>query len=382
MTISILIATDNNEHAQKIVAQLAIDDENIVISISPQSAINDFDKHQPDILILAFANLAIVEQYYDDLYQSSSHITICTHRTLLLCHKDDLDHVHQLCKQEIYDDYILFWPEPYDKHQLSRAIYHATLSLEAAKLYATNAEISHQVRRLTNPQPKFETTLKSAYQLLVVINETIEQIKLDQTDVLTNFLQSLSLAEFYDLIDNNADKNLEPVIKELQEKFIYPQLSQLEPPLFKINKCLNDLQPQVNALIDDVRLLQVVVHKSQATVLIVDDDKFSQMLINDIVTTENYSVLYAASGIEALKILRKHKPDIILMDMNMPTLDGVETIRRIKDSPRFSSIPIIMVTGNNAKKDVIESLKAGAADFVFKPISHGILLDKMETLLN
>ncbi len=66
----------------------------------------------------------------------------------------------------------------------------------------------------------------------------------------------------------------------------------------------------------------------------------------------------------------------------MPTLDGVETIRRIKDSPKFASIPIIMVTGNNAKKDVIESLKAGAVDFVFKPISHGILLDKMKTLLN
>ena len=143
-----------------------------------------------------------------------------------------------------------------------------------------------------------------------------------------------------------------------------------------------DLQPQVNALINDVRLLQVVVHKSAPIVLIVDDDKFTQMLINDIVSTENYSVLYASSGIEALKTLRKHKPDIILMDMNMPSLDGVETIRRIKDSPKFSSIPIIMVTGNNAKKDVIESLKAGAADFVFKPISHGILLDKMETLLN
>jgi CheY-like chemotaxis protein len=382
MTISILIATDNNEQAQKIVAQLAIDYEDIVISISHKSSINDFDKHQPDILILAFANLAIVEQYYDDLYQSSSHITICTHRTLLLCHKDDLNQAHELCKQETYDDYILFWPEPYDNHQLPRTIHHATLSLEAAKLSAANAEITHQVRRLTNPQPKFETTLKSAYQLLETIKQTIEQIKLDQTDVLTSFLQSLSLTEFHDLIDNSADKNLEPLIKELQENLIYQHLSQLDLPLFKINKCLNDLQPQVTALIDDVRLLQVVVHKSQPTVLIVDDDKFTQMLINDIVSTENYSVLYASSGIEALKTLRKHKPDIILMDMKMPTLDGVETIRRIKDSPKFASIPIIMVTGNNAKKDVIESLKAGAADFVFKPISHGILLDKMEALLN
>lgn len=382
MTISILIATDNNDQAQKIVAQLAIDYEDIVISISSQLSINDFDKHQPDILILAFANLAIVEQYYDDLYQSSSHITICTHRTLLLCHKDDLEQAHELCKQEVYDDYILFWPESYDKYQLPRAIYHATLSLEAAKLYATNTEITNQIRRLTNPEPKFEATIKSAYQLLETINQTIDQIKLDQTDVLTSFLQSLSLAEFYDLIDNSADKNLEPLIKELQENLIYPHLSQLDLPLFKINKCLNDLQPQVNALINDVRLLQVVVHKSAPTVLIVDDDKFTQMLINDIVSTENYSVLYASSGIEALKTLRKHKPDIILMDMNMPSLDGVETIRRIKDSPKFSSIPIIMVTGNNAKKDVIESLKAGAADFVFKPISHGILLDKMETLLN
>jgi len=75
MTISILIATDNSEQAQLIVAQLAKDYSDIVISIKSQSLINDFDKHQPDVLILAFANLVKAQEYYEALYESSNHIT-------------------------------------------------------------------------------------------------------------------------------------------------------------------------------------------------------------------------------------------------------------------------------------------------------------------
>ncbi|MEI6145956.1 MAG: response regulator [Methylococcales bacterium] len=377
MTISILIATDNSEQAQLIVAQLAKDYSDIVISIKSQSLINDFDKHQPDVLILAFANLAKAQEYYEALYESSNHITNCTHRTVLLCHEDEIEQAHELFRQEVYDEYIPFMPTPYDSHQLPRAIHRASLSLKAGAINDTNSELIKRVRRLSNLEAKFESALKLAHQQLDIVNQASDQIKIDQLNVLTNFLQSLN-----ELTNNSSEQSLQPLIDELEESLINQKLNTLTLPLLKIKNWFNDLRPLINILVNEVTLLKVVAQKTPPTVLIVDDDKFAQMMLNDIVATENYSVLFADSGIDALKLLRKHKPDIILMDMNMPALGGIETISRIKDSPRFSSIPIIMITGSNAKKDVIESLKAGAADFIVKPVSHGILLDKIELLLH
>ena len=80
-------------------------------------------------------------------------------------------------------------------------------------------------------------------------------------------------------------------------------------------------------------------------------------------------------------LLRKQRPDLILMDMNMPEIDGLEVTRRIKASELLAAIPIIMVTGNNTKIDVMNCLKAGASDYIVKPINREILLDKISKLL-
>ncbi len=88
----------------------------------------------------------------------------------------------------------------------------------------------------------------------------------------------------------------------------------------------------------------------------------------------------ATDGIEALNMLRQHKqlPDLILMDMMMPNINGLETTRKIKATERLSPIPIIMVTGNSDKRVVIRCLKSGAVDYVVKPFNREILLDKIQ----
>ena len=113
----------------------------------------------------------------------------------------------------------------------------------------------------------------------------------------------------------------------------------------------------------------------------VDDDKFALDLSKAALIKENFNVTLATSGYQTLKILSKQRPDLILMDMNMPEIDGLEATRRIKAMEQFSTIPIIMVTGNNTKADVINCLKAGASDYIVKPISQGTLVDKINRLL-
>ncbi|MBC7857972.1 MAG: response regulator, partial [Burkholderiaceae bacterium] len=79
--------------------------------------------------------------------------------------------------------------------------------------------------------------------------------------------------------------------------------------------------------------------------------------------------------------LRKCQPDLVLMDINLPDIDGVEVTRRLKLAEQFAGIPVIMITGQSGKDMVIESLNAGAADFVVKPFDKPTLLGKVRKFL-
>ncbi len=126
-----------------------------------------------------------------------------------------------------------------------------------------------------------------------------------------------------------------------------------------------------------------MTEKVPAIIMVVDDDELSRKLLMTILTQENYELMFAGSGIEALNLLHRHKqsPNLILMDMMMPNVNGMETTRQIKSIERFSAIPIIMVTGNSEKRVVTNCLKAGATDFVVKPFNRENLLDKIRKSL-
>jgi CheY-like chemotaxis protein len=112
-------------------------------------------------------------------------------------------------------------------------------------------------------------------------------------------------------------------------------------------------------------------------VLIVDDDEFQRMLLARMLQADPYQLVFAASGAEALQAIHQARPDLILMDVQMPGMDGIETTRRLKAMPRFADVAVIMLTGKSEGQVVVDSLNAGAADFVVKPIDRDKLVAKL-----
>lgn len=108
-----------------------------------------------------------------------------------------------------------------------------------------------------------------------------------------------------------------------------------------------------------------------------DDDEFQHKIISKMLVDENYKLVFATAGDEALRVMRKTRPDLILMDFMMPGMHGLEVLRQIKTVLRLANIPIIMMTGKGEKNIVAESLKAGAVDFMVKPVGRDTLLAKM-----
>jgi two-component system, sensor histidine kinase and response regulator len=115
-------------------------------------------------------------------------------------------------------------------------------------------------------------------------------------------------------------------------------------------------------------------------ILAVDDVPDNLFLIEGILEEENYDIQCVASGAEALKAIDQHPPDLILLDIMMPDMDGYEVTRRIRQNPKLPYIPILLITAHD-QSSLVEGLDAGADDFVRKPVDPDELLARARSLL-
>jgi two-component system cell cycle response regulator len=117
-----------------------------------------------------------------------------------------------------------------------------------------------------------------------------------------------------------------------------------------------------------------------ARVLVVDDNEANRKLLQDKLKNEYFHVITAVDGEDAIEKARAEEPDVILMDVMMPKLDGVEACRQLKLDPRTEHIPIVLVTALNEREDRLRGLGAGADDFLNKPVNDLHLLSRVRAL--
>jgi CheY-like chemotaxis protein len=121
--------------------------------------------------------------------------------------------------------------------------------------------------------------------------------------------------------------------------------------------------------------------KKTPIVLVVDDNQQNRELLQAYLDDVDCRTIPAADGPEALEILAKEPPDLILLDVMMPKMSGFEVCRRIKNDPKNSEIPIIMVTALNEFGDIERGIDSGTDDFLSKPVNKLELLTRVKTML-
>ena len=121
--------------------------------------------------------------------------------------------------------------------------------------------------------------------------------------------------------------------------------------------------------------------RTPSRILIVDDNPTNVKVLQTRLAAEGYEVLTAADGEEGLAAARQHTPDLILLDVMMPKLDGFEVCRRLRADPAFPFTPIIMVTAMADSKDVIAGLEAGGDEYLTKPVDHAALAARVRSML-
>ncbi|MDA3851738.1 MAG: response regulator [Spirochaetaceae bacterium] len=119
------------------------------------------------------------------------------------------------------------------------------------------------------------------------------------------------------------------------------------------------------------------------TILVVDDSRIQRNIIRSGLQDyfgHNLKIFEAANGLSAENMLPTLKPDLLLLDWNMPELNGLDLVKRIRKKEEFKSLPVIMITSESAKYNVIEAIKSGVNDYLVKPVSSQGLIAKIKRL--
>ncbi len=118
-------------------------------------------------------------------------------------------------------------------------------------------------------------------------------------------------------------------------------------------------------------------------IITIDDSSTMRRIIKNTLKRIGYGdeILEAGDGKEALEVLENNDVDVIITDWNMPVMDGLAFVKKIRSDSKYDDTPIIMVTTEAAKEDIITALKAGVNNYIVKPFTPDVLKEKIETVL-
>jgi len=371
----VLVACDGHADADPVRRLLADHYTNVGICGEPGQVRLAFEREPPQVLVLAFKSIEASEDCCLGLYRQSGIAHSHPHRTLLLCAKEDIRRAFELCLKGHFDDYVLFWPMVHDATRLAMSVHLAMQALACAQ-GPTQAQLVAQARQIGELQVLLEGQIALGRAHTEQAQQTSNAAQSQIGKALHNFSQQVLQTGLDNALTVRDPFQVEQAFGRLNAESIQPSLQQAAQALQPMRHWIDQLEVEVAAPLQSVVSGPKRARCLRPVVLVVDDDGFLRKVLGKILG-EHYEVQLAASGAEAMAMVRRRSPDLILMDVSLPDIDGVDLTRRLKKTDPYTSIPIIMLTGHGDRQVLIDSRSAGAADFVVKPFNRGLIVKKV-----
>ncbi len=376
---TIMVATDDQTDATILHNQLKLEFEQIHLALDAEQRVTLFDAHLPDVLVLAFKTLDKSEQFYLELYRQSEKIHLQPHRTVVLCSKHDVLDAYELCRRAVFDDYIMFWPMTHDAPRLRMSVHNALREQQALKRTAPAlGEFAQQARRIAELEELLQQQLREGHRRIASVDQAVNQAEQHIGSALDH-LQRRAGSVAHD--DPQALLGLQEEILQLRQADLRERFHDLNAAVQPVRQWAEQLQHDYAPHIESARTLKAMVKEVRPRVLLVDDDEFVHKIVARQLDPQDYELSIARDATEALRILRNNAPDMVLLDIVRPGINGLEALRRFRMMPSLARIPFIMLTGKSEGQIVVESLKAGASDFIAKPFDRATLLARIDKLL-
>ncbi len=376
----LVIATDVAPDADLVRRLLADEYGAARLSADPEDFERDLDPGQPLVLILAFRSVQEAERYYLGLYRRSTLIHTLPHRTIVLCAAEEVRDAYALCKKNYFDDYVLFWPLAHEA-RLPMSVHLAMRALVDSQLGAQLHRVSAQARRVGELGPVLEAQIAAGGAHAENARRSMQEAQAGVGDALDRFSARILGGAFDDAPGVHNPDKVRREIGRVNAEDVQPILRGVTEAAQPIQQWMGALMKEVAPQIEAAREIADAAKDVLPVVLIVDDDEFQRRIIDRILSGEHYEILQAASGAEAFAVLRRCRPDLILMDIQLPGTDGISITRLLNSTQRYREIPVIMVTGHSGKQVLVDSRAAGAVDFIVKPLDRETLIRKVAKYL-
>ena len=377
----ILVASDSVNDATRICGQLEQDFAEVRMSTDGDKAVEDFDAFKPSVLVVAFDSLQKAQGYALGLYRyASSHHA---HRSLLLCSKDEIRAAFDACRKGTFDDYVLYWPHTHDGFRLTMSVLTAarhgaatrgggpsTLDLisHAKQLGLMQSVLEQHALEEERHAKLADGSLSHAEGAVgAAIDDLYRRLADDRTSSIVDIKDSAALSRAFDQLKRRP---VSEVFKKTAKSMV--------PAAPWTARLKEKLAPHLS----DMRAFGDKVRKIRPVILFVEDNQFARSLVQKALEGKDYEIAFAHDGTATLSLLRNMRPDLIMMDVNLPDIDGVSLTRKLKAVPHLAEIPIVMLTSEAKVQTLESSMDAGATGFVVKPFTREALLAKIDKFLS
>ena len=372
----IAIVTDRPEEAANLQEFLRGEFDQVSIDGGIERAAKDFDMRKPEVVVLLFASLNAAQDYFAEVLRNAD-VLERAFRTLLLCQEAEGVRACELCIGQRFDDYLLFRLSADDRPRLLLALHQALDQMRLhADLVLSHWQITSSAKRLAELEPLLERGVDRCETSLSDAARALQQASQDVNAELESFSDKVLRGALSDAVAVKDPARFRAefgrCIAETVGTLRTTTLQALQPLHQWGEALLERLPPYIGT---------ALARNERAQVLMIDDDEFQHKLMLRLLPTAQYDLVVAGSAAEAFAAVRQRRPDVILLDVSLPDLPGVEVARRLRNSVRCADTPIIMITGNAEQKVVVESRDAGANDFLVKPLDKDVLLRKLGKVL-
>ena len=358
----ILVVSDSADELNDIQRLLNWEFGTLLKAHGEEEGLRLFKQHHPALLMLAFQHVEKADRFYLSLYRYDAEIHAVPHQTLLLCRGNESSKAYQLCQDGTINDYVADRPL-YDLFRLRLSVAQALNRFDREQyLYLLNSRIDNIVVGLR----EFDGTIAQ----MLCAGEWIHQSSVRTFQV---FAQTLAID--LERMEENLSNQFDQERRDKRQK----ERQRMTEELKKTDDWLAQIESEQHARADAA---PTAFPDRAIEIMLVDDDEFYRETLVDMLEEAGMHVQPVMDGNAALARLRQAWPQLILLDYNMPGIDGVETLKRIKSNPDTNAIPVIMLTGVSSRDIVTNCISAGAAGFIVKPGDREKILSKIDQVLN
>jgi CheY-like chemotaxis protein len=376
---NVLVASGSSTDAAMVRSLLTGTIDSVTVSTDSAKALEDFERARPRVLVLAFRPLGAAQAYLSSLQQPGGNGSSVPRRSVVLCDKAELNEAAQLCLDQTFDDYVLFWPLNHDAPRLRVSVSHALRELATLENAGPSAaEFAEQARRIALLEGLLNRSVRAAREHGAATGHAIERAGKDIGAALDGFSRRLDGGAPPEGGAVQAAQDLGREFERMRRDEIQPPLQTVAESVVPLRRWAEEFGDECAPHIASIQALSAMAAQVPFTILVVDDDEPQRVLAAKILQSPNRRIVFATSGNAALVQANRTPPDLILMDIQMPGgMGGIKATRRLKLSPKVGHIPVIMLSAASEASAVKDSLKAGASDYLVKPIDKNQLVAKV-----